>query len=896
MVDETDIGVWMQDCPDPSLLPLMARYVPLESVWYVAQLGEIMGGGGGAVTFPTVAEQIAKALAARWNEFDDEVAHDIQQSLPRIAQYLAEPERGEQADDNLLTCFGVSSTREAMRLVAPGMRLTAAATVAPLVDDVERRAFLIAFVDLTPDGLFLPDWQIAAMLVRVGRWLDLPTRTKWATALAEPYHRHISRYLDDLPGETLASDEWDVEDDLLLSHPTGIEIQKRMDVLPADEAATLAARAVAEIFDRWAGAPPPRELSFQLDDEDDASTDLPLPARSRSDAIASSPPPRRRRRRSLRGGPGAGAAPDEPAADIVFLEMDDSLDDLPMAAPSDDQSPAAPSTDRFPQAAIIHDQKRRMTFVAGARNEIVCWIGPEDMDDRRPRATADQPVDEDSVPLEGLELDVLLTCGDQESSGKVWLPKDPRLRTGDCMLSIDVPEDERFIVADIAFLFRGRAFEIIRIDAPVLEAGEDESDGALLRVRTQVQQRDVIDLTDREPIDATAISAGSELVLFGARGSGHFTLQNTDAAIEWLNDELFETDKSLVRGRTDADDENPVIDPDDAETLAFLRDLAIHGNSLYKELVAQGFKDPGERIQLLNLEPSAYVPLEFVYDRGFPITGARLCDGWAEALAGDTSRCPSCKLAEELTLEERDAMPTICPLGFWSLQKIIERFDKPREETGAAASSASSPADGDTVLPAITSALFASSFRVDQSDRDNTFNVLGDNFDKALRVDNWDAWKSQVNDESPQLIVALPHHSVVGAMDALEIGDGDELSQGRMSRLYVTSSTDKPGPIVVLFGCETQKQGKMGYVSFAREFTRHRAAIVLGTMARVLGRHAAPVAQCLIRDLANVGDQERFGVLMRRLRRRMLARGYMMAFCLVALGDGDWQITPKPQE
>ena len=123
--------------------------------------------------------------------------------------------------------------------------------------------------------------------------------------------------------------------------------------------------------------------------------------------------------------------------------------------------------------------------------------------------------------------------------------------------------------------------------------------------------------------------------MFGGSGSGRFTLQNMAPVIAWLNDELFETDKSLVRGRTDADEENPVIDPNDAETLAFLRDLAVHGNSLYKELLEQGFKDPGERIQLQNLEPAAYVPLEFVYDRGWPVPGARLCDGWAEALAGD---------------------------------------------------------------------------------------------------------------------------------------------------------------------------------------------------------------------------------------------------------------------
>ena len=32
---------------------------------------------------------------------------------------------------------------------------------------------------------------------------------------------------------------------------------------------------------------------------------------------------------------------------------------------------------------------------------------------------------------------------------------------------------------------------------------------------------------------------------------------------------------------------------------------------------------------------------------------------------------------------------------------------------------------------------------------------------------------------------------------------------------------------------------------------------------------------------------------MLRVRRRMLARGYLMAMCLVALGDAEWRLTPR---
>ena len=44
-------------------------------------------------------------------------------------------------------------------------------------------------------------------------------------------------------------------------------------------------------------------------------------------------------------------------------------------------------------------------------------------------------------------------------------------------------------------------------------------------------------------------------------------------------------------------------------------------------------------------------------------------------------------------------------------------------------------------------------------------------------------------------------------------------------------------------------------------------------------------------QLASVDDPEAdFGTIMRRVRRRMLLKGYLMAMCLVALGDADWHL------
>ena len=97
----------------------------------------------------------------------------------------------------------------------------------------------------------------------------------------------------------------------------------------------------------------------------------------------------------------------------------------------------------------------------------------------------------------------------------------------------------------------------------------------------------------------------------------------------------------------------------------------------------------------------------------------------------------------------------------------------------------------------------------------------------------------------------------------------------------------------MLLGCETALTTETGYAQITEKVQRQHASIVLGTLSQVLGRHAAPFARSLAGELAKVDDPSAdFGTILRRVRRRTLARGYLMALCLVAIGDGEWRITP----
>jgi hypothetical protein len=605
------------------------------------------------------------------------------------------------------------------------------------------------------------------------------------------------------------------------------------------------------------------------------------------------------------GSPARGAGPgggEEPAARSALI------DDMPrqeaMAAP-----PPPEAEERRVHAQIRHEGKRRHTFVTGADHVIRCWIGPPEPEQAAVAPTAIPRVD---IPAEGLPLTAELCWDDQSDRKPLLLPAERSARTGDCDLHIRVPDGERHVSAEIVFRFRGRAFEVVQVEAFALAPGEQEQPDHKVRVRVQVSRREVIDLPESSEVNAMVIwgadpsrpAQGSRppspsLRVFGGQGGKRYALNDADAAVTWLNEKLFATEKSLVRRRAAETGAEEVLDADDADVRALLRDMARHGANLFNQLREQGFEDPGERIQLLNREPDTYVPLEFVYDRGFPADNARLCDGWLAALTTESRACPACSTVP-IPDDQRHWVPVICPLGFWSLQKIIERLDAdgPEDESGAVHPSA--PRPGRRSLPIIDTTVFASSHRVPEEERETTWRTLQRSFQAPVLANNWDEWRQAVR-QHPPLLLVLPHHDVKEALDYLQIGDEQlpahlgQLNRGQLTELYVNPDGQQPGPIVLLLGCRTGAQIESGYVQLARRFQRLHTSIVLGTLAQILGRHAAPLARELISQLVAVNDaQADFGTIMRRVRRRMLAKGYLMALCLVALGDAEWRLTPRP--
>src|SRR5262249_32274938 len=162
--------------------------------------------------------------------------------------------------------------------------------------------------------------------------------------------------------------------------------------------------------------------------------------------------------------------------------------------------------------------------------------------------------------------------------------------------------------------------------------------------------------------------------------------------------------------------------------------------------------------------------------------------------------------------------------------------------------------------------------------------------DAVADVKTWSAWQQTVKETKPVLLVALPHAGGKGSNISLEIS-GDVQKSIFIDESYVKGNSAKP-PLVLLLGCDTAKISTTdAYFRYISVFRQAEAALVLGTVATVLGADAAKVAARLVDQLALTArkDPARFGDVLRRVKCRAVADSLMMALCLVAFGDADWR-------
>jgi len=471
-------------------------------------------------------------------------------------------------------------------------------------------------------------------------------------------------------------------------------------------------------------------------------------------------------------------------------------------------------------------------------------------------------------------------------TGTIFLPAAGTSRP--CTFGVKLPPELTTFEAQIQVYHRNRMVQLALLRGPVVadpaQAGRDariELELAVIRPSGGAPRpAKEFDLALARTSAATTAVTGEKLALFDN--------DRIDRVIPTLVDILTKITTSEAARQADLED---------AGVVGLLRALAFHGRELHDaiavDLDAQLGDGLRERLQVLVETGSDFFPIEFVYDLPAPTNDAGLCPGWKEGL--EKGVCPeSHEPTGPLNLAEH-----VCPTGFWALSKVIERQVVGKEswtKLGAAeADFAVRPhptADRASLEPPQV-VLFAASDKVDQVEPGSIAAVrktLEGIATEALYAETWVAWVEAVR-RGPSLLVLLSHSAQEQFQTALEVGAGDLRLISQVQSSYVSSTAER-SPVVLLLGCETAVDD-FALQTFVAKFQDLGAALVVGTVASVLGQRAAPVARTIASSFAAASKRKRpipAGDLMLEIRRKLLAKGELTALCLTSFGDADWQL------
>lgn len=323
----------------------------------------------------------------------------------------------------------------------------------------------------------------------------------------------------------------------------------------------------------------------------------------------------------------------------------------------------------------------------------------------------------------------------------------------------------------------------------------------------------------------------------------------------------------------------------DKDTQQIIIDLAFHGNLLYKDQIEKTIVKDGP-LQIVSNNPK-YIPIEFVYTLPAPDENATLCKNAQQALI--EGKCKGCY---DRTLVPA---PHVCPFGFWSFSRVIERHNYTNKKSiKADYSIQTEPVEGRNTLQVLQNSMHGSSAKVDKGvagTRKAISTAVKANSKKFDEADEWANWTTTVVKNSPESIILVVHTEKhpTRNIDQLEIGKTLLLQNYIGSKLLVSHEIDIPR-FVVIIGCETSNSVNTGF-DIASTFLNEGAAVVVSNFTKIRGRQAKDIIITLLDLLkSNKGKEFTFGEIMLKLRQQLLAQGMVAALTVLAQGDADWKI------
>jgi hypothetical protein len=454
----------------------------------------------------------------------------------------------------------------------------------------------------------------------------------------------------------------------------------------------------------------------------------------------------------------------------------------------------------------------------------------------------------------------------------LWLPRQGSSKPVE--FSFEAPADGGSIAARITVLHANRVLQTGLLKAPVGTRGRWTFE---------------LDAAPRTYLEALASRATFDAALVLDRGRALAAADGQAVEVPIDDSGVQALTRALGRKISEiADDPERYKGLESAGSVELLRELAQKGAMVHHHLCTghELARIAGaRRIHITSVKAESYFPAELLYRYRSPSAKAALCPHSLKALkAGDcTGDCPS------------DKRGTICPLGFWGLSKVIERHARRAGDQAQGFELRPEPRRTKSLLPISGSALLAASGKVSAFKKDAVTRLL-DRLKKrgtAVLATTWDEWERYVKSKRPRLLVLLAHHDRDEDGEFLEIGDGERLETDQIWVEMVRREPGGPNPVVLLMGCETNL-AEISIENPAVVFHNHGAAVVVSTIATILGRHASPATETLVQLLDKMADgKHTFGDIMLRLRQKLVATSTPMALGLTSYGDADWILTKE---
>jgi hypothetical protein len=581
---------------------------------------------------------------------------------------------------------------------------------------------------------------------------------------------------------------------------------------------------------------------------------------------------------------------------------------MPRAKPPSGKTakPAAPHEEpRYIQAKVKRVQKRKpiedpLVWIAGAPHLVHVRVGPAEAGWIGPSGSESFPY-QLLPPSESHKLRVILSEPDHLDRPLVETIAIRSSGPSDVAAFRITPRAGRStLCARITIAHNNRILQTALLTGRVVARAGDAAPGDRIDMQIEaVVRHGLQDLDKRARFDTafalSQVQGGEQRLL--ALADEHSVVRGLDE----IKDRIDAISACMSSIANDAETYAEGLDGEAA--LQVLRFLADNGRALHDFLVgdqvfAATLKE-GKHLQIVNLTKDAYFPAEFIYDFATPAEDATLCETARKAFE-------SLDFSHVCTHKDHETPnhPVVCPFGFWGLQRVIERhayLPVDRDHIAGDFVLQAEPTETRKSVEVAGNAMLGVSVNVEKEQAGATKTLL-QQIQVACPIHvtmakAWEGWPNQVKNLRPSLIVTLPHveeKSQFGVSEYfLEIGGELHKARtvGEAAAHYVRAGEDSPMPLVFLLGCNTIAP-KTPIDSIVGHFRRGGAAIVVGTVGSVLGSHASKVALELVDALfKKTSEQPRpLGDLLLDVRRMCLGKKVLMALCVCAFGDADWQV------